>query len=177
MVRRHADTQNAWADHAITVADTHLSANYFAELSAKHFEFSNTAETTIYAVPIIFDRNAHKVPALVRLSDIVWCAAGLSGLYPGSTIVIPTSVYSIPLSLVEIVGGWDTGAEAIGEDMHMYLKCYFALAGHLTTRVIYSPGKACTVLSYDDHLLTGRTQLAKAMFPVGSLVYGDTLKA
>ncbi len=105
-----------------------------------HFENSDTAATTLYAAPIIFDRNSHKVTTLVRLADIVWCAAGLSGLYPGSTIIIPTSVYSIPLSLVEMVGGWDTNAQSIGEDLHMFLKCYFGAEGGLTTQVIYSPG-------------------------------------
>ena len=105
-----------------------------------HFENPESAATTLYAAPIIFDRNSHKVTTLVRLADIVWCAAGLSGLYPGSTIIIPTSVYSIPLSLVEMVGGWDTNAQSIGEDLHMFLKCYFGAEGGLTSQVIYSPG-------------------------------------
>ena len=128
------------ANDSLNLADTQLSSKYFAQLTKMHFENPDTAATTLYAAPIIFDRNSHKVATLVRLADIVWCAAGLSGLYPGSTIIIPTSVYSIPLSLVEMVGGWDTNAQSIGEDLHMFLKCYFGANGGLTTQVIYSPG-------------------------------------
>jgi Glycosyl transferase family group 2 len=98
----------------------------------------STAATTMYIAPIVFDRNAHTVPILVRVADLLWCGAGLSGLYEGSMVSPPTSVYSLSLSLVERVGGWDGGDEAIGEDLHMYLKCMFALAGNLTTRVVHS---------------------------------------
>lgn len=104
-----------------------------------HLSFPETATTTLYAAPIIFDRNAHSVPAIVRVADILWCAAGLSGLYRGSTIAPPTSVYSLPLQLVDRVGGWDCDSEAIGEDLHMYLKCFFALNGNLTVRTVLSP--------------------------------------
>jgi hypothetical protein len=104
-----------------------------------HLACPDSASTTLYTAPIIFDRNAHQVPGIVCVADVLWCAAGLSGLYPGSTISPPTSVYSIPLELADRVGGWDTGPEAIGEDLHMYLKCFFALNGHLTSRTVRSP--------------------------------------
>ncbi|KAH7257149.1 glycosyl transferase family group 2-domain-containing protein, partial [Fusarium tricinctum] len=120
-------------------ADSHLSSNYFTLLTNMHLSYSETALTTIYSAPIIFDRNAHSVPAVVRVADILWCAAGMSGLYPKSSISPPTSVYSLPLDLVDRVGGWDCGSEAIGEDLHMYIKCFFVLNGNLTSRVIYSP--------------------------------------
>ncbi|KAI1757297.1 glycosyl transferase family group 2-domain-containing protein [Xylaria castorea] len=120
-------------------ADSHLSSNYFALLTNMHTSNPETATTTLYAAPIIFDRNAHEVPALVRVADILWGAAGMSGLYRGSSIAPPTSVYSLPLQLVDRVGGWDCDSEAIGEDLHMYLKCFFALNGNLTVRTIHSP--------------------------------------
>ncbi|GAO19252.1 hypothetical protein UVI_02054990 [Ustilaginoidea virens] len=104
-----------------------------------HYAHPETSATTLYAAPIIFDRNAHNVPAIVRVADIMWCAAGMSGLYQGSTIAPPTSVYSLPLTLVDRVGGWDCDAEAIGEDLHMYIKCFFALNGNLTSRTVLSP--------------------------------------
>lgn len=104
-----------------------------------HLANPETANTTLYSAPIVFDRNAHNVPAIVRVADILWCAAGMSGLYRGSTIAPPTSVYSLPLELVDRVGGWDCDPEAIGEDLHMYLKCFFALNGNLTSRTILSP--------------------------------------
>ncbi|KAI1329635.1 glycosyl transferase family group 2-domain-containing protein [Xylariaceae sp. FL0255] len=120
-------------------ADSHLSSNYFALLTSMHTSNPETATTTLYAAPIIFDRNAHEVPAIVRVADILWGAAGMSGLYRGSSIAPPTSVYSLPLELVDRVGGWDCDSEAIGEDLHMYLKCFFALNGNLTVRTIHSP--------------------------------------
>lgn len=63
----------------------------------------------------------------------------MSGLYRGSAIAPPTSVYSLPLELIDRVGGWDCDGEAIGEDLHMYIKCFFALNGNLTCRVVPSP--------------------------------------
>ncbi|KAM0437718.1 hypothetical protein ACHAPT_002083 [Fusarium lateritium] len=120
-------------------ADSHLSSSYFTILTNMHLSYPETALTTVYSAPVIFDRNAHAVPALVRVADILWCAAGMSGLYPGSSIAPPTSVYSLSLDLVDRVGGWDCGSEAIGEDLHMYIKCFFTLNGNLTSRVIHSP--------------------------------------
>ncbi|KAM7206960.1 Glycosyl transferase family group 2 domain containing protein [Rhypophila sp. PSN 637] len=120
-------------------ADSHLSSNYFALVTTMHVAHPETASTTLYSAPIIFDRNAHNVPAIVRVADILWSAAGMSGLYKGSTIAPPTSVYSLPLELVDRVGGWDCDKEAIGEDLHMYLKCFFALNGNLTVRTVLSP--------------------------------------
>ncbi|KAF5623339.1 glycosyl transferase gt-a type structural fold [Fusarium sp. NRRL 52700] len=122
-----------------------------------------TALTTIYSAPIIFDRNAHCVPSLVRVADILWGAAGMSGLYPGSSISPPTSVYSLPLDLVDRVGGWDCGSEAIGEDLHMYIKCFFALNGNLTSRVIYSPVSQCNVTGGGGLLKDTRARYKQAL--------------
>lgn len=122
-----------------TIADSHLSSNYFSLITQMHLSAPETATKTLYSAPIIFDRNAHSVPAIVRVADILWCAAGLSGLYSGSTVAPPTSVYSLTLELIDRVGGWDCGSEAIGEDLHMYLKCFFALNGNLTSRTVLSP--------------------------------------
>lgn len=97
--------------------------------------------------PIVFDRNAHKVPAFVRMADLLWCGAALSGIYPGSNVGPPASVYSVPLPLARRVGAWDTGPESIGEDLHMYLKCYFATRGQLHIRPIYAPASQCNACS------------------------------
>ena len=104
-----------------------------------HLSYPSTAATTVYVPPIIFDRNCQSVSKIVRVADLAWCCAGLSGLYVSSRIRPPTSVYSIPLTLVDYVGGWDAGPEAIGEDLHMYLKCFFALRGNLTTQTVPAP--------------------------------------
>lgn len=110
-----------------------------------HFAYPETADSTMYVPPIIFDRNAHVVPRLVRVADLLWAGAGLSGHYASSLICPPTSVYSLPLSLVDRAGGWDAGADAIGEDLHMYVKCFFALNGNLTTRSVFSPASHSNV--------------------------------
>lgn len=101
----------------------------------------------MYVMPIIFDRNSHIVNPLVRTADIFWCGAGLSGMYKGSPACIPTSVYSMAMTLASQVGGWDTGPESIGEDLHMYLKCYFASAGRFNTKIIYCPASQSNVCS------------------------------
>ncbi|KUJ14343.1 uncharacterized protein LY89DRAFT_136225 [Mollisia scopiformis] len=160
-------------------ADSHLSWRYFSEITSMHFAYSETASTTLYSTPIIFDRNAHLVPGVVR-SDVVWSAAGLSGL--GSTICPPTSVYSVPLELVDRVGGWDTGPDSIGEDLHMYLKCFFALNGNLTTRSVKSPVSQTNITTSAGQGLLGQLHGVDARYRQalrhmwGSLDSGYALK-
>ena len=81
------------------------------------------------------------------MADLLWSGAGLSGHYKSSTICPPTSVYSLPLRLVDKVGGWDAGEDAIGEDLHMYIKCFFALQGNLSTRTVLSAASQSNVHS------------------------------
>ncbi|KAF8850222.1 hypothetical protein BDZ45DRAFT_751934 [Acephala macrosclerotiorum] len=128
-------------------SDSHLSSKYFTLINGMHFAYPDTADSTMYVPPIIFDRNAHIVPRLVRVADLLWAGAGLSGHYESSLICPPTSVYSLPLSLVDRAGGWDAGVDAIGEDLHMYIKCFFALNGNLTTRSVFSPASHSNVHS------------------------------
>ncbi|KAF3388135.1 hypothetical protein DPV78_012322 [Talaromyces pinophilus] len=131
-------------------ADTHLSQDYFNEIRRIHWGEHADAERAFYASPIIFDRNSNDVPILVRCADLLWCFAGISAMYPGCAIVIPTSVYSLPLALARKVGGWDGDSTSIGEDMHMLLKCYFETAGDVITHVIASPASQCNIESPGD---------------------------
>ncbi|GKZ28266.1 hypothetical protein AbraIFM66950_000078 [Aspergillus brasiliensis] len=128
-------------------ADTHLSRDYFTEIQRIRDLNPSEAERTLYCCPIIFDRNSLESPVLVRCADLLWGFAGLSTMYPGTVLAIPTSVYSLPLSLAERVGGWDSDPTAIGEDMHMLLKCYFETSGNLITQAIYVPASQCNVAS------------------------------
>ncbi|KAF2090569.1 hypothetical protein K490DRAFT_34251 [Saccharata proteae CBS 121410] len=125
--------------------DSHLSATYFSSIKDMHFGFPETSETTIYVAPIVFDRNSNSVPRIVRAADLLWCGAGLSGLHHNAIIRPPTSVYSLPLSLVDKVDGWDAGPDAIGEDLHMYLKCFFSTGGRLTCRTVPSAASQSNV--------------------------------
>ncbi|KAK5765718.1 hypothetical protein LTS12_004224 [Elasticomyces elasticus] len=72
---------------------------------------------------------------------------GISSMYYGSNVCIPTSVYSLPMTLVEHVQGWDCGPGAIGEDLHMFLKCFLALSGNLRMQVVYAAASQCNVSS------------------------------
>lgn len=128
-------------------ADTHLSPRYFHQIARLHLDHPDTSDTTIYVPPLVFDRNLHHVPLPVRTADLMWAGAGISSLYEGSDVCIPTSVYSLPMCLVEHVGGWDTDPGAIGEDMHMYLKCFFALSGNVNVQIVYAAASQCNVSS------------------------------
>ncbi|KAI2737068.1 CAZyme family GT2 [Penicillium roqueforti] len=115
----------------------------------QRLQFDNIAspELSFYTCPIIFDRNSSETPILVRCADMMWAFAGVSAMYPRSPISIPTSVYTLPLSMAERVGGWNSDGGAIGGDMHMLLKCYFAMDGNITTRVVASPASQCNISS------------------------------
>jgi hypothetical protein len=67
----------------------------------------------------------------VRLVDFGWSIGSMSNLLPSSPAKLPLSTYSISMDLCISVDFWDTGSEAIGEDMHMFLKCFFATSGRI----------------------------------------------
>ena len=78
----------------------------------------------------------------------MWSGAGLSCYLTKpheNGVAIPTSVYTVPLPLVNLVHGWDSDANAIGEDMHMMLKCYYAANGRLAIESIPSPASQCNI--------------------------------
>ncbi|KAL5340616.1 glycosyl transferase family group 2-domain-containing protein [Aspergillus crustosus] len=144
-----ADLDSNTSDVLLTVmdADTNLWKDYFTEIRRLHYAHIAEANRTLYSCPVIFDRNSTDSPILVRCADLLWSFAGLSTMYPGSTVSIPTSVYSLPLTLASQVGGWDSDPTSIGEDMHMMLKCYFGTNGTLVSRVIHAPASQCNVSS------------------------------
>ncbi|KAK5708560.1 hypothetical protein LTR17_020593 [Elasticomyces elasticus] len=151
-IMRKYSSQQSGPEVVVTImdADSHLSPRYFAQIFVDYMALSKEERAaTFYVSPIVFDRNSHQVPLLVRTADVVWSGAGISTMYAGSSVCIPTSVYSVPLRLVERTQGWDTGYTAIGEDMHMYLKCFFAVSGRLRSKVIYTAASQCNVCSGD----------------------------
>jgi hypothetical protein len=82
---------------------------------------------------------------MVRTTDLFWSIGVLSNMYPGSKVTIPSSAYSLSMNLCIAVNFWDTGPEAIGEDMHMYLKCFFSTNGRLIVKSIFSPISSCNI--------------------------------
>lgn len=75
----------------------------------------------------------------------MWSGALLSMFSKNATVVIPTAVYSMALPVAAQTGGWDSGPEAIGEDMHMALKTYFASNGKINFEIIPCPASQCNV--------------------------------
>lgn len=134
-------------------ADSHFAQDYF-ESVAFHYSVASIPEKRrmMFVPPTLFDRNADQVPALVRVTDIFWSAGVLSNLYPSSSIKIPCSAYSISMDLSITVRFWDVGPEALGEDLHMYLKVFFSTYGQAKVIPIYSPASQCNVQSCDTGL-------------------------
>ncbi|KAI8136725.1 hypothetical protein BJV82DRAFT_526617 [Fennellomyces sp. T-0311] len=93
----------------------------------------------LLAPPIFFSRNCFQVPAAVRVTDITWSAMVMANLGNSRGIAFPCSTYSVSLTLAERVGYWDTDADAVGEDMHMFLKCFFKTDGQARTVPIHVP--------------------------------------
>ena len=159
------------------LGDSHLLPQYFSYVQATYGEQQREHgqnNMVLFVPPVVFDRNAHCVPRPVRTADILWSGAGLSnyGTLPSSShLSIPTSVYTVSLPLVQLSNGWDAGPEAIGEDMHMMLKCYFATHGQLKIVSVPSPASMCNISvklggirGYVDNLRARYTQGLRHMW-------------
>lgn len=136
-------------DHEVLTimdADTAFAEDYFLAV-AYNYTIAKPSERKImmFTPCTVFDRNAHQVPVFVRVTDMFWSIGVLSNLYHESTVKIPSSAYSVAMDLAIAVNFWDAGPEAIGEDMHMYLKCFFATDGKLINKSIFSPASQCNV--------------------------------
>jgi len=124
----------------IADADTVFDQRYFLYMDNEMVKSTNPGSVDVmFAPPVLFNRNSLSVPSVVRVTDIQWCSFAYAtfGLYDG--IGFPMSVYSLPMELAHRVGFWDTCASAIGEDMHMFLKCFFETNGALCTKTVPYP--------------------------------------
>ncbi|KAI8979222.1 hypothetical protein BDF20DRAFT_819754 [Mycotypha africana] len=124
----------------ITIADSdsHIPELYVSEVT-KAFNRSEDPYYQVYAPPIFFGRNCFNVPAAVRVTDITWSAMIMSNLSGGRGIGFPCSTYTVSCKLADQVGYWDTDADAVGEDMHMFLKCIFKTKGRTRLTPIFVP--------------------------------------
>ncbi|ORY29217.1 hypothetical protein BCR33DRAFT_724733 [Rhizoclosmatium globosum] len=122
--------------------DTAFAEDYFAAIT---YYFSTCDKDSrilnLYAPGTVFDR----CPVFVRLADMLWSAGVMGNYVPFSPITIPCSAYSLSMELAQAVNFWDCGPEGLGEDMHMYLKCFFATEGRLKVTPIYSPASCCNI--------------------------------
>ncbi|KAJ3372356.1 hypothetical protein HDU91_003784 [Kappamyces sp. JEL0680] len=127
-------------------ADTCFAADYFASLSFYYAVATPRERGLMYFAPTaVFDRNADKVPMLVRVGDMQWSMAVISNMFPGAPFSPPCSAYSIPVQLAAAVGLWDCDELSIGEDFHMYIKTYFSTHGQVMLKTIYSPASCCNI--------------------------------
>lgn len=111
-------------------SDTCFASSFFLSVSTKYaLAPPARRQRMMFVPPILFDRNSPDVPVFVRVADIFWASAGIGGIYPGSTVRIPTSAYAVSMELAKYVNFWDAGPEAIGEDMHFYCKALFETKG------------------------------------------------
>ncbi|CAG8587301.1 13966_t:CDS:2, partial [Acaulospora colombiana] len=130
-----AQFQDSFLDISVSVHPSGLPGEYLLSTPEKR-------ERMMFVPPIIFDRNQADVPGITRITDII----GIGGIYPSSLVKIPTSAYSVSVGLAVQIGFWDTGADAIGEDMHMFCKSLLDMRGHLHVETIYSPASQCNVI-------------------------------
>ncbi|KAJ3114859.1 hypothetical protein HDU96_001556 [Phlyctochytrium bullatum] len=151
----HGVRPGAHSHEIVTVmdADTCFAEDYFTAITY-HYASATPEERRImmFAPSTVFDRNANSVPIFVRTTDMLWSVGVMSNLYPSSPVKIPCSAYSVSMDLCLSVGFWDAGPEAIGEDMHMYLKCFFSTDGKVIVKSVYSPASSCNI---EGHSTTG----------------------
>jgi len=94
---------------------------------------------TIFAPPSILGRNGLEVPGITRMQDQSMASTSLAGMTTFSGVGFPLSNYSLTLALAEDVDYWDTNADSIAEDFHMFLKCFFKTDGAVRLEPIYVP--------------------------------------
>ncbi|CAI2178634.1 18710_t:CDS:2 [Funneliformis geosporum] len=136
LVRKRIDKRRV----VFTVTD---SDSAIPELYIRHVEKALAESYDPYSIicspPIFFSRNALNVPAAVRVTDIMWSIMVMQNLSNRKGLAFPCSTYSLSMVLAEQVGFWDTDKDAVGEDLHMWLKCFFKTGGVSRTIPIYVP--------------------------------------
>merc|ERR1719401_842424 len=109
-------------------ADTILHPQYFSNLSYQAMTMSREARVwKMWQSPVLLLRNIFSVPGVTRVSGlgtVLFELAGLANQYFGSHITFSSYSMTLALASHKAVGGWDP--DVIGEDHHMFVKCYFA---------------------------------------------------
>jgi hypothetical protein len=109
-------------------ADTILHPQYFSNLSYQAMTMSREARVwKLWQSPVLLLRNLFSVPGVTRVSGlgtVLFELAGLANQHFGSHITFSSYSMTLALASHKAVGGWDP--DVIGEDHHMFAKCYFA---------------------------------------------------
>ncbi|KAI9350225.1 hypothetical protein BDR26DRAFT_891518 [Obelidium mucronatum] len=157
-------------------ADTCFAADYFLAVAYQYTAMSSHSRKAVIFMPtLLFDRNSDQVSFFVRLMDLAWSSAQMAFFLPKYPFIPATSAYSVPMELARAVGFWDTTWEAVGEDLHMTLKCYFATGGRLRLIPIYSPASCFNVCgdtpSFYSGLKARLTQLRRHSWAMLAFAY------
>ena len=99
-------------------ADSHVPEQYIYVLE-KGLRDCEDPHNTFFVPFIFFSQNTLKVPAAVRITDMMWSIMIMQNLSNVRGVNFPCSSYTVSMALADRVGYWDTTISAIGEDMHM----------------------------------------------------------
>ncbi|CAD6986232.1 unnamed protein product [Tilletia controversa] len=181
MATRIPESEHHYTIMDVLDADTLLAADFFLSSAVKYaLAPASRRAVMMFVPPTLFDRNGAEVPVFTRAADIFWCCAGIGGIYPSSWVKIPTSAYGASLELVKYCDYWDCGPEAIGEDMHFYVKAMFETKGNVYAETIYSPASQCNVVvsagsgPVSSYMSDMRARWSQACLLTGS--FGQTVK-
>jgi len=117
-------------------ADAVLHPRYFETLSHL-FASDPDRHQRFWHAPVFDYNNIWRVPAPVRLMSTPACAARLGEISHPLSWPLPFSTYTLSFQLANQVGYWDPAV--IGEDWHMFLRCFYATGGRVSLQPIYLP--------------------------------------
>jgi hypothetical protein len=117
-------------------ADTLFHPRYFSALTY-YFATNPKRYRTFWQGPIFYYNNVWDVPAPLRIQNSLGGINHLAKLMRKYTVLFPQSTYSLSMRMCHDVGYWDV--DVVPEDWHMFLKCFFELAGEPEVQPILLP--------------------------------------
>lgn len=119
-------------DILVTIADADsiIPEEFFIYTGEKYSKLTSPKEVCFEANPI-YSVNSFKVSGFQRAVDLAHASLIMMQQrnYMGQSF--PYSTYALSLNLIHAVDYWDCQPEAIGEDYHMYLKCFYKSQGRM----------------------------------------------
>jgi len=117
-------------------ADATFHPKYFEALT--YFFATNPQRyRRFWQAPILGYNNLWRVPAPIRVVEVVGITLRLADLQDPSKLFFNYSCYSTSFSMVDEIGYWDT--DIIPEDWHLFLQAFFALKGAVEVEPIFLP--------------------------------------
>lgn len=141
-------------------ADSWAPNKYFIEVNRHIRRHPEDRHQTIFSPPQIFTRNNTEVPIFTRVYDVMNTFLHLSNLASWE-FSFPFSNYTLSLELIKSVGYWDTCPDAIAEDMHTTIKCYWKTSG-VKTVPIYVPFNQFSLMTGDGYCSDVRARFWQA---------------